>query len=154
MAWGRVIAAAALCGALSGCGTTVNVGETTTPDTTPHGSAPLTILPGYVEQERALKGFEQAFRAHYMEGDHAGYIAEATVRFRTPCHLVGPRTWGCEGWGLDRFNHCVLVTANVSGAGVPSTLETEISAPNQAGYGVCSEGSKEGRPLGNFKPED
>ena len=53
-----------------------------------------------------------------MEGDHQGYVDEAKVRFRTPCHLVGSRTWGCEGWGLNRFNHCVLVTANVSGTGV------------------------------------
>jgi hypothetical protein len=143
-----------MCGALAGCGTTVNSEETTNPDTTPHGSAPLTILPGYVEQERALSGFEQAFRTRFMEGGHQGYMHVATVRFRTPCHLVGPRTWGCEGWGLNRFNHCVLVTANVSGAGVPSSLETEISGSNEAGYVVCSEGTKEGRPFGNLKPED
>jgi hypothetical protein len=154
MGWGRLIAAAAMCAVLAGCGTIVNAQETTTPDTTPHGSAPLTIRPGYVEQEGALKAFEQAFRARFMEGDHQGYMEETSVRFRTPCHLVGPRTLGCEAWGMDRFNHCVLDSANVSGTGVVSTMETEIDASNQANYAVCTEGSKEGRPYGDLKPED
>jgi len=143
----RFLASGAILFGIGGCAnSSAQVSSTTVAST----------APTYIQAEHAETAFETRFRAEYMAGKNQGYLRSSTVRFRTPCHSEGSGRWTCEGWGMEAMagsENCVLVTATATASGVEGELHAETESPQQEGFNVCREGTKEGQPLGNLNAE-